>query len=311
MADIDNPPSSQTPGWTDDMAPGSLITRDGQMQWAGLVMGPGTAYEIDSNGLTGWEDIPEFDTSDADRPTAHGTWPGARYAKPRKIAGQLWLLPSASGEAALAAIRALRQVLSLSDDARWLAVRLHGETLTVRARVSQRVLPADRTYALQGVAKASVQWQADDPRRYTVDEQTFTTAPPQPESGLTWPLTWPLDFGQAASTGDITAVNIGSAPTHPVISFNGPCVNPTVADRTNGRRLRYEITLATDDQLVIDTMAGTVTLNGTASRRHTAAADSSPEELFAFQPGADELSFRPDSSGAGAVMSVTWRSAEW
>ncbi len=313
MADTDTPPGDDQPaaGPTDDLAPGSLITRDGQLQWAGLLMGPGTPYEIDSNGLSGWEDIPDFDTSDADRPTAHGAWPGSRYAKPRKVSGQVWVLPSAAGDATVAAIRALRQALSLSDDERWLSVRLHGETLVTRARVNQRVLPTDRAYATQGVARAAVQWQSDDPRRYSADQQTLSTAPPEPETGLTWPLSWPLDFGPATSTGDVSAENSGSAPTQPVITFTGPCTNPAVTEHTGGRRLRYEIELAPGDQLEIDTAAGTVTLNGTASRRHTAGADSSPEELFAFAPGRFELSFRPEISTPDARMAVSWRSAEW
>jgi hypothetical protein len=282
------------------------------VQWAGLLLGPGTPYEIAGEGLTGWEDLPEFDTSDADRPTAHGAWPGARYAKPRKIGGQLWVLPEAAGDPALSLIRTLRRALSLRDEERWLAVRLHGECLAARARVSQRVLPADRTYALQGVGRAAVQWQADDPRRYTADGQTASTSPPQAEPGLSWPLAFPLNFGRATSTGDVGAENTGSAPTHPVITFGGACTNPTVTDRTTGRRLRYVIALAAGDLLVVDTGAGTVTLNGTASRRHTAAADSGPEELFALDPGTTaELSFRPDTATPDAEMSVVWRSAEW
>ncbi|MFF3498589.1 phage distal tail protein [Streptomyces sp. NPDC003247] len=297
---------------TDDVAPGSLITRDGQMQWAGLLLGPGTPYEIDRGGLTGWEDLPEYDSSDADHPTAHGAWPGARYAKPRKVGATVWTVPAGSGsDSSLTATRALRQALLLGDAERWLAVRLHGETLAVRARVSQRVLAADRTYTTQGVSRASVQWYATDPRRYSVTEQTAVTGAPQPESGLTWPLTWPLYWGQAASTGDVNAENSGSAPTHPVITFTGPCGNPTVTDRSSSRRLRYQITLAAGDELTVDTAAGTVTLNGTASRRNTAAADSSPEELFAFEPGRAQLAFRPDTYDTGARMTVRWRAAEW
>ncbi|MFC4503006.1 MULTISPECIES: phage distal tail protein [Streptomyces] len=301
-----------TTAYTDDVPPGSLITRDGQMQWAGLLLGPGTPYEIDRGGLSGWEDLPEYDSSDADHPTAHGAWPGARYAKPRRIGGTVWTVPPQGDTvSSLTVTRALRQALLLDDQERWLAVRLHGETLAVRARVSQRVLAADRTYTTQGVSRASVQWYATDPRRYSVTERTAVTGAPQPESGLTWPLYWPLYWGQATSTGDVNADNDGSAPTHPVLTFNGPCANPTVTDRTSALRLRYQIGLAAGDELVVDTAAGTVTLNGTASRRHTAAPDSSPEELFAFAPGRAQLAFRPDTYDTGARMTVRWRAAEW
>ncbi|MFI8961441.1 phage distal tail protein [Streptomyces sp. NPDC053493] len=295
--------------FTADLAPGSLITQDGQIQWAGLLIGPDTPFAVDRAGLQGWEDLPEYDSSDADRPTSHGAWPGSRYAKPRKISGTIVLVPEYSE--AVPAIRALRQALALLDEERWLTVQLHGEMLAVRARIAQRVVPADQGFATQGSSKMSIQWLASDPRRYAVNEQVATTSPPQPESGLTWPLTWPLNWGQAKSTGDAVAENTGSAATHPVIVFRGPCSMPTVTERVSKRRLRYAIDLAAGDELVVDTANGTVMLNNTASRRHTAMADSSPEELFLLEPGRTELSFRADSSTPDALMTVRWRSAEW
>ncbi|MFB7324111.1 phage tail protein [Streptomyces sp. NPDC056190] len=295
--------------YTADLAPGSLIIQDGQMQWAGLLIGPGTPFAVDRAGLTGWEDLPEYDASDAERPTSHGAWPGARYAKPRKIGATIVLMPEYSATAE--AVRALRQAFALLDEERWLTVRLHGEMLGVRARIAQRVVPTDRGFATQGSSRMSIQWLATDPRRYTVNEEIATTTPPQPESGLTWPLTWPLNWGEAKSTGDAAVENTGSAPTHPVIVFSGPCSMPTVTERVSRRRLRYAIDLAAGDELVVDTAAGTVMLNNTASRRHTAMADSSPEELFVLEPGRTELSFRPDESTEDALLTVRWRSAEW
>ncbi|MEU8758094.1 phage tail protein [Streptomyces sp. NPDC048659] len=307
MAETTNPYSGNS--YTADLAPGSLITQDGQIQWAGFLIGPGTPFAVDRSGLQGWEDLPEYDSSDADRPTSHGAWPGARYAKPRKIAGTVILMPEFNGVPE--ALRALRQSLALLDEERWLTVRLHGELLAVRARIAQRVVPADQGFATQGSSKMSIQWLTSDPRRYAVNEQTAITTPPQPESGLTWPLTWPLNWGEAKSTGDAVIENTGSAPTHPVIVFRGPCSMPTVTDRASKRRLRYAIDLAAGDELVVDTANGTVMLNNSASRRHTAMADSSPEELFLLEPGRTELSFRPDSAPPEALMTVRWRNAEW
>ena len=302
-----------TTTYTDDVPPGSLITQDGQIQWAGLLMGPGTAFGVDSSGLTGWEDLPEIQSGDADRPTDHGAWTGARYAKSRLVGGQIWLLPDAAGgeSAALDTVKTLRHALALRDEERWLAVRVHGETLAMRARVNQRVVPTDQAYATQGVARAAVQWIAADPRRYQPTQRLVSTPPPEPEAGLTWPLVFPLDWGQAISTGDVMAENDGSAPTHPVITFQGPCATPSVTEQSTGRRLRYDIALAATDQLVVDTGEGTVVLNGTASRRYTATPDSGPEELFTFDSGVSELSFRADTSTPDARMTVTWRSAEW
>ncbi|MGO4759290.1 hypothetical protein AB4212_63540, partial [Streptomyces sp. 2MCAF27] len=75
--------------------------------------------------------------------------------------------------------------------------------------------------------------------------------------------------------------------------------------------LEYAITLAPDDELVVDTAEGTVMFNGTASRRHTAVPGSAPEESFTLPPGTSQLSFRAASGGAGATATIAWRRAEW
>ncbi|MFE2438085.1 phage tail protein, partial [Streptomyces sp. NPDC059409] len=88
-----------TTPYPQETAPGSLITRDGQIQWAGLLMGPGTPYEIDRTGITGWDDLPVLDTGDIVRPDQHGAWPGARWAQPRLVGASVWLLPPAAARA--------------------------------------------------------------------------------------------------------------------------------------------------------------------------------------------------------------------
>lgn len=292
----------------------SLIDRDGQVQWGDLLLGPGTDYWIAAEGLTGWEELPGLESADANRPAGHGGWPGAQWASPRTVTAQMWFAPEPGGgpEAALKALRALRAATAVRDEEEWLAVRLYGETLAVRARVVQRVVPTDRQFLSSRLAKATLQWKAMDPRRYEAVEQRDTVGLPAPEPGLTWPLTWPLAWGTPASTGDLAVDNTGSAPAHPVITFAGPCVNPRLANRTSGIWLEYGITLTQGDELVVDTADGTVTFNGTASRRHTATVGSAPEELFVLAPGVNQLSFRAGDGDAGAARAtVSWRSADW
>lgn len=301
-------------GDTATAEPADLITDDGQVQWAGLLMGPGTDYPVAAEGLTGWEELPALDTSDADRPSGHGGWPGSQWAQVRVVTATVWFAPApeASTEDVLATLRTLRAATAVKDEEEWLAVRLHGETLAVRARVTQRVVPTDQQFAARHLAKMTLQWKASDPRRYETVQRGGTLVLPQPEPGLSWPLTWPLAWGAPASTGDLAVENTGSAPAQPVITFTGPCTQPRLANRTSGDWLEYAITLAEDDELVVDTAEGTVTFNGTASRRHTATPGSAPEEAFALPPGTSQLSFR---AGAGearlAIATVSWRSAEW
>ncbi|MEE1751739.1 phage distal tail protein [Streptomyces sp. SP18CS02] len=292
-------------------APGSLITLDGQIQWAGLLLGPTTPFQIDRDGLTGWADLPALDAADADRPTAHGAWPGARWARPRVVTAGVWLLPDAApgapGELLDAFVRATG---TGTDDAeQWLAVRLHGRTTAVRARIAQRAVPTDRRFTTGGATRVTVQWTATDPRRYEPQEQSVSLALPRYGAGLGYPLGYPLDYGAPASGGSAVAVNSGSVATCPRVEFTGPVTRPRLVNHTTGRVLEYDITLAADDRLTVDVQEGTVLLGGRASRLYTAAPGSSPEQSFVLSPGENRLDFRAPDGDPAAAARLSWRSA--
>ncbi|MCF6523055.1 phage tail domain-containing protein [Streptomyces sp. JJ36] len=305
---------------TDQGRPGSLITRDGQIQWAGILFGPGTPYAVDAKGITGWDDLPALDSGDVPRPDQHGSWPGARWAKPRTVGATVWLLPDAPRHAH-AVMQEFRAATGLHDGESWLAVRLHGETLACRARVDRRVIPQDRAYVTQGAAKASLQWIATDPRRFEAQQRQARATLPLPEQGLRWNeaggtgqgLAWPLDWGTAGQAGTASVVNDGSAAAHPVIELRGPVQRPRLTRLTDGRRLQYDLALGAGDVLTVDTHAGTVLLNGTTSRLYTATPDSSPEQLFTLEPGTTPLVFRSDDTtpDPNASVTVRWRNAHW
>ncbi|MEU8519780.1 phage tail protein [Streptomyces sp. NPDC048577] len=307
-----------TNAYRSETAPGSLITRDGQIQWAGLLMGPGTPYPVDRTGITGWDDLPTLDTGDIPRPDRHGSWPGARWAQPRLVGATVWLLPEDASRAR-EVTSDFRAATGAEGGERWLAVRLHGETLAVRARVSRRVVPQDRSYLHGGTSRTSLQWTATDPRRFGAELRQGRTVLPRTEPGLVWGsavangLEFPLDWGGTGSAGSLTAVNAGSAASHPVVEFRGPLRRPTLTRLSDGRQLQYDIVLGPQDVLTVDTEAGTVLLNGSASRLYTATSTSSPEQLFLFAPGSTALAFRSDDATPDPAASVTvlWRDAHW
>ena len=283
------------------------LNADGQIGYNGLVFGAGTSYVIAETGITGWEDLPGFDTADSPRSGDHGSWPGPRYAQPRVVTATVWLAPSTRTDTS--AITALRGATGIDLAERWLTVQLHGETLISAVRVNQRVIPTDRQFALYGVAKASIQFIATDPRRYTLTLQTLSTSVPQPETGIVWPLTWPLSWGTAGSSGNLQVANAGNAATHPVVTFTGPCTNPQLVNVATGQMLGYTLNLAASDVLTVDTGSGQVLLNGAADRRYTAMPNATLEEAFVLPPGSTTLAFRPQTGAPPASAKVAWRSA--
>ncbi|MEV0410319.1 hypothetical protein AB0I68_05755 [Streptomyces sp. NPDC050448] len=302
------------------MAAGDRVAVPGHVQFGDeLLLGPGTAYRWRT--LDGWEDSPALDSGTVPRSDAHGAYLGRLLAQPRTITIDDVVIrtePRRMG----AAVRTLRAATALRDDEQPLVVQLDDEPpLLSFARCLRRSVPVQvGGYAIGIVQGAALQFEATDPRRYSLVEQQAETGLPSAEPGLDWQvspgperLLYPVQFGSPGSTGSLLAVNEGDAPSHPVISIRGPVSLPSVTNLATGEAVEYDIDLALDDELLADTREGTVTLNGTAARLYTATARSAPENLFVLAPGTTSLLFRaaPGSTDPRASCSLRWRSAYW
>ncbi|APD18548.1 minor tail protein [Streptomyces phage Picard] len=285
----------------------------GQAQFGDLLLGAGTPYRWTS--LRGWEELPALDSSTAPRPDDHGAFPGALLAQARTIG--LDLIVRAPRDQIGGTVAALNAATAPTAVEAPLVIWLDDRgPLVVYARAVRRIVPVANGYQLGTILGAAVEWEASDPRRYGVDEQSVETGLPAAEPGLEWAgetgLEWAdgLDWGIGGATGNVGAVNGGDAPTHPVITFTGPVTMPRLSQE-DGRMIEYDITLAPADRLVVDTRAGTVTLNDSASRLYTATSRSVPEGAFTLAPGTTSLAFRAESHTPDAHCAITWRSAHW
>ncbi|MGW2485182.1 phage distal tail protein [Streptomyces sp. NPDC001571] len=296
------------------MIPGDLVTVPGHVQFGELLLGPGTAYGWQS--LTGWEDSPALDSGTVNRADGHGAYPGRLLAQPRTITLDGIVVRAEPGEMSRT-VRALSAATALSDDEIPLVIRLDSAPpLLSWARCLRRAVPVGTGgYRIGIVQGAALQWEATDPRRYSLDERHIEARLPQAEPGLDWTntLVWPLDWGPPGATGGLLALNAGDAPAHPVITFRGPVERPSLTNINTGDAIEYDLALADGDELAVDTANGTVTLNGSASRLYTATARSVPEQVFTLPPGATDLAFRaaPGSSDPRASAVLRYRSAYW
>lgn len=61
---------------------------------------------------------------------------------------------------------------------------------------------------------------AVDPNRYGPAQAPFTGLP-TPGTGTAWPAVWPADWGTGGDPGRVSATNLGSATTYPVLEIIG------------------------------------------------------------------------------------------
>lgn len=283
----------------------------GHIQYGDFLFGPGTAWKWDS--LEGWEDTPGLDSGTVLRASDHGAWPGAFFAQIRTVTLDLIIKGEPGMMTAIVRQLAAATPIDRADEIPLVIQLDEDQPMLVFARCTRRSVAITRTNRV-GFTRGSLQWEASDPRKYSLIESQAIATLPQPEDGLGWPLAFPLNFGSAGATGNIAAINSGDAPTHPVFAITGPCTNPSVTNITTGVLLEYDLTLDSSDVLYVDTGQGTVTLNGwQTSRLYTATTRSDPESSFILPPGSSSLAFRSDDNPAdpACTITATWRSAYW
>ncbi len=265
----------------------------------GTVDSAGVAWVLQS--LEGW-DSPEVRAEFTDREGDHGAWGSPVYlgSRPITLAGVIIAPSQALLEQAMEQLRA---AAALSD-----ALLPVWETISKQAMVRRSGKPLLQ-YLTDTRASFSVMVTAEDPRRYSTTAQSGTTGLPVTTGGITFPVTAPFAFASSGATGTIAAANAGTMETRPVLTVAGPVVAPLVsALYADGsvRQLVYSQTLQSGEQLVIDTDARTVLLNGVSRRRFMSVPQGWPTI-----PASSTVTYQFQSStySASASLTAAWRSA--
>lgn len=279
---------------------GALVTEYGQVQYGRVLFGAGSAARV--RELIGWRDLPGVDVSDTPRPQTHGAYAGDVLAEPATIT--LVYLVRGTPEDKAAAIDVLEQHTPVDGVERMLAVDDNGQGGWFRmARVIGRQIPQDKGYR-HGPVECSVQFTCADPRRYQLTTRNGVVTLPTADGGLEYALDYPLEYGVASSTA-MQAPNDGGASAPLVVTFIGPLTNPQLV--SPDWSLGFDLTLASGEQLVVDTADGTALLDGTADRLYTIRSTSDPLEVCTIPPGGTTLTLTA-ADGTGTA-SVTHRDA--
>lgn len=266
----------------------------------GAVDAQGVAWTLQT--LDGW-DSPDVRAEFTEREGDHGAWASPVYlgARPITLAGTI-IAPS-------------QPLLEQAMDQLRTAAGLDDTTLTVwenvpkQAAVRRSGKPLMQ-YITDTVATYSVMVTAADPRRYGTTLQTGSTGLPVSSGGLTLPATMPWTLSATTVAGQVTASNSGTFDTRPVLVLDGPVTAPKIlAQLPDGtvQFLTYSQDLASGEQLVIDTDAHTVILNGQASRRRYLTIPSGWPSIPA--QSTVTFQFRASTYNSSALLTARWRSA--
>jgi hypothetical protein len=267
---------------------------DFQLEYAGLLMGAGTAYDLPPT-WTFFDSAP-VKSMEQQRPWGDGSWAGPDFADVAT-----WQVPvevvAAGGVTFPAAIAALMQACSISKASRPLWVKVPGfEARGIRARTAQRSLPMDLGWGQYTLG--AVQWRAPYPVWQSLPRQ-LTLKPSTGTAGLDFPLFTAyggssspvLDYGlatAAAYAGIVT--NAGNVDAPPVAVVTGP---------TNG----WQLTL--DGHIVASSMVlgaqDVVTVDYASGRAQLSSFGSAPVDRTTQLSGRD---FAPVP--AGGISTVTF-----
>ncbi|MGK4583488.1 hypothetical protein [Kitasatospora sp. HPMI-4] len=165
-------------------------SQPGDLQYGTLLTGTGRPWYLAGDAqVTGWESMPGLDSGTTHRAHQHGAYPGRLLSQSRIISADLVVRAAPGGMDPVA--RQLAAAMPISDTEQPLILQVDDVPRLVWARVLRREMPITGTWRL-GVGRCSVQFEATDPRRYQITEQTAATGLPAPESGL---QQWPADTG--------------------------------------------------------------------------------------------------------------------
>lgn len=266
----------------------------------GGVDSAGVAWRLQE--LQGW-DSPEIRSEVQQREADHGAWAAPVYLgeRPLTAAGVIDAPDRASLEDAM---ERLRVANSLTDT---LLVVWESTPKQCQVRRSGKLV---MQYVGDRLATYSLMVTAADPRRYATVLQQGETLLPMTTGGLTPPVTPPVTITATSVSGEIDATNEGTFETRPLLIIDGPVDSPRVlAQMPDGtvRSLIYSQSLAVGEQLVIDTDAHSVILNGDVSRRRFLTTPTGWPTI----PASSMVSFQFDAMyyNSGAKLTARWRSA--
>lgn len=278
--------------------------------------GGNSVYQIMT--LDGLEDLPVIRNQDDNRGYQDGMWTGRDFLSGRTLIFVMTVRGDSNYSMSHYLDLLQRNLVPQQQGTGLLQFKLPNNTLQrLNARVRRRAITINTDYS-SGLATATYEFFCPDPRYYDNAEQSTDLINATAVAGRTYnrvyttppnyggnnPLESGMYFGGGAGAPNLIT-NIGWATTNPVITIQGPCVNPKVTNVTAGYFLQVDTAMGTGDTLVLNTDLRTVTLNGINRR----ALLNNASTWFAAPPGTSYYTFTATGTDGNTACVVSWRSA--
>jgi len=292
--------------------------KPGQASIRGLVIGPGTPYDL----MTGTKFFTRSvrATGTAPRTWSDGSWSGAEFLNEAEIPLRVIIRTNSEAEW-LEAYRALAHAMRPvyfggAVELRWI---MGGEELCLRG--SPRMIDPDLDLASLGRSKIECGFVATDPLVYSGAEESIIGIPlPTYAGGLTVPHTVPfvvsgyriddereINYRGTADAGMRIVFHAPDIEEHP----NGTLTSPScvvLSAEGDLMKVTAELEIRAGQWLEIDTANRTALLNGTANRRSTLILE--PRNDFpVLRAGMNTVRFRGDDTTNTSTMDLHWLSA--
>lgn len=268
--------------------------------------------------LDGLEDLPVIRNQDDNRGYQDGMWTGRDFLSGRTLVFTMTIRGDSNFSMNYYLDRLQANLVPQQQGTGLLQFQLPGQGLQrINARVRRRAIQINPDYS-SGLATATYEFFCPDPRYYDDTELTTDlinatavagrtynrvyTTPPTPTTNN--PFISGMYFGGGAGAPNLITNN-GWTTTYPLITIEGPCINPRVTNVTAGLFLQVDTTLGTGDTLVLNTDLRTVTLNGVSRR----ALLNNASTWFAAPPGTSYYTFTATGTTGTTSCVVSWRSA--
>lgn len=151
-------------------------------------------------------------------------------------------------------------------------------------------------------------WEAVTPTTVIVSAYSVAVV------GMTFPVTFPMNWTPTTGYTDAVINNPGQLPLHYTAQIYGQCDGPILTNDTTGQQLAFlpgsqsGLSLAAGVFVTIDTRERSVSLNGDPTQTQLFALDFVNSSWWQLQPGVNNVRFNPSAgSFAGSSAVITYR----